>query len=163
MPLKWPSLPLIVTKAISLILKIWDIKTLYSQFDSHCIAGWEITDKVGSHLQLIMLSVVPDIAFLTCIGVAMFIKTCTFGSDQGTIAYNLVVGILQIWSIFYIYAIEDCGNDAISIVKSVTLPSIIAGIVHLLNSVFCLVFVAPEERAFPLRRPASSTMAENEN
>ncbi|XP_073828780.1 uncharacterized protein [Musca autumnalis] len=168
MPLKWLSLPYVVAKAISfalflaaVILTIWDMTTLYSQFDSHCIAGWEITDKVGSNLILNSITLVPDLVFLACITAAIFIKTCNFGSDPGAIAYNLIVGILQLCSMTYIYAIEDCGNDAIPIVKSVALFSLLAGILHLINAVFSLVFLASEERTFPIRRPTSSTLAEN--
>ncbi|XP_061395327.1 uncharacterized protein LOC133330941 [Musca vetustissima] len=168
MPLKWPSLPYIVTKGISLVcfigtasLKIWDINTLYSQFDSHCIAGWEITDKVGSHLMLIMLSLIPDMGFVGCIGVAMFMKTSNFGADPGAISYNFIVGILQLWSIIYIYVIEDCGNSAIPIIKSVSLLSLIAGILHFINALICFIFMAPEERSFPIRRPRSSILPEN--
>ncbi|XP_075154435.1 uncharacterized protein LOC142228040 [Haematobia irritans] len=153
MPLRRPALPLLATKIISFVLffctltlKIWDIATLYNQFDSHCIAGWEITDKIGPHIILITASMIPDIAFVICIGIAMTLTPCNFGADPGAIAYNFIVGILCLWSMCYIIVIENCGNDAIPKVKSVAILSALAGGLHLINAVISFIFLAPEER-----------------
>lgn len=113
MPMKWPTLPVIVTKAISFslflgtvvsvmcenkikflnftipnfvflkILKYWDISKLYGQFGSHCIAGWEITDQVSRHLLLVFMSLIPDMAFVVGIAIAMALKSCNYGTDPG--------------------------------------------------------------------------------
>uniref|UniRef100_A0A1I8Q283 MARVEL domain-containing protein n=1 Tax=Stomoxys calcitrans TaxID=35570 RepID=A0A1I8Q283_STOCA len=157
------TLPLFIIKISSLMLfiatltlKTWDIATLYGQFNSHCIAGWEITDKVGPHLMLIMMSWMPDLAFILCIGIGMAFEKCNMGADTGTIAYNVIVGISCLCSMFYITAIEDCGNDAIPIVKGVALLSALAGALHLINGAVCLIFLPPEERKIRARRPQNS-------
>lgn len=65
------------------ILKYWDISRLYGQFGSHCIAGWEITDQVSKHLLLVFMSLIPDMAFVVGIAIAMALKSCTYGTDPG--------------------------------------------------------------------------------
>uniref|UniRef100_A0A1B0FK67 Uncharacterized protein n=1 Tax=Glossina morsitans morsitans TaxID=37546 RepID=A0A1B0FK67_GLOMM len=159
MPSLWPVLPNPTMKAISLglfagcaYLELSDHWALQTVYDSHCIAGFEVTNELGHHLSLLWAILIPDCVYVFVIACAMLFPDCNFGADPTTIGYNVIAGFVMESSLAKVSQIQNCGNAAMDVI--LTAPAAyaaVAGTVHFANAFVCFLFLARVERKFFLQ------------
>uniref|UniRef100_A0A1A9VBW0 Uncharacterized protein n=1 Tax=Glossina austeni TaxID=7395 RepID=A0A1A9VBW0_GLOAU len=142
-------------------MEFLDNTSLAGVFDSHCIAGFEVTNEIGHHITILQCCMVPDVLYAICTLASIPNPHSDFGADPTAAGYNLVGGFLIFVSISRIAAIENCGNEAMATILGV--PSslgLFAALLHLVPGIVCLVFLPKVERTFSLPRRLMSSTAD---
>uniref|UniRef100_A0A1B0BX60 Uncharacterized protein n=1 Tax=Glossina palpalis gambiensis TaxID=67801 RepID=A0A1B0BX60_9MUSC len=146
---RWPELPLIVLKGVSFAcflgafgMEFLDNISLTGVFDSHCIAGFEVTNEIGHHITILQCLMIPDMLYALCTLASIPNPLSDFGADPTASGYNLVGGFLIFVSIARVGAIENCGNEAMSTILGVPASlGLFAALLHLVPGIICITIV----------------------
>ncbi|KAH8311523.1 hypothetical protein KR044_006714 [Drosophila immigrans] len=134
--LNW--LLLFITAVLEIVALVFLIKLLYS----HCVLGGEYGVSVWFYIYFL-----PGITVHSVVLALFRCCWCTVGLDPIAVASGLFSGILLIVATaILLFAMWDhCSNEFAYMFYISAICGLIAGLLHLINSIMCLIFMPSEE------------------